>query len=143
MATDLRATELSDLHMLVLGRIAHHAAADAQDIAGWLGVPVAVAEALCAGAGSRGPCHARRRPLTSCGQVVDEGSTATATSRTSGETIDLGRCYWTGFVALGRHPAASSSSSSRRSAARLRRDVQHQMIYLVAGPQLVSGRAPP
>jgi hypothetical protein len=27
-----RETELSDLHMLVLGRIAHHAAADAEDI---------------------------------------------------------------------------------------------------------------
>src|SRR5262249_44970237 len=77
MPRDLRATERSALHMPVLGRIAPHAAADAQDIAGWLGVPVAVAEALCAGAGSRGPCHARRRPLTSCGQVVDEGSTAT------------------------------------------------------------------
>jgi DNA-binding IscR family transcriptional regulator len=48
MATDLRETELSDLHMLVLGRIAHHAAADAEDIALWLGVPVAVADALCA-----------------------------------------------------------------------------------------------
>ena len=48
MATDLRATELSDLHMLVLGRIAHHAAADAKDIAGWLGVPVVLAEAVCA-----------------------------------------------------------------------------------------------
>jgi hypothetical protein len=44
----LRETELSDLHMLVLGRIAHHAAADAEDIALWLGVPLVVALALCA-----------------------------------------------------------------------------------------------
>jgi len=36
MATDARATELSDLHMLVLGRIAHHATADAEDIAAGL-----------------------------------------------------------------------------------------------------------
>jgi hypothetical protein len=48
MATDLRATDLSGLHMLVLGKIARHAAADADDIARWLGVPVAVAAALCA-----------------------------------------------------------------------------------------------
>jgi hypothetical protein len=34
--------------MLVLARIAHHAATDPRDIALWLGVPVAVAEALCA-----------------------------------------------------------------------------------------------
>ena len=48
MATNLRATELCDLHMIVLGRIAHLAAADAKDVAGWLGVPAAVAEVLCA-----------------------------------------------------------------------------------------------
>ena len=36
---------MSDLHMLVLGRIAHRARADAEDIGAWL---VAVAEALCA-----------------------------------------------------------------------------------------------
>jgi hypothetical protein len=34
--------------MLVLGRIAHRAIADVEDIAGWLGVPVEVAAALCA-----------------------------------------------------------------------------------------------
>jgi hypothetical protein len=39
---------LSDLHMLVLGRIAHRAIADVEDIAGWLGAPLAVAEAFCA-----------------------------------------------------------------------------------------------
>ena len=39
---------LSDLHMLVLGRIAHQAGADPEDIGAWLGLPVAVAEALCA-----------------------------------------------------------------------------------------------
>jgi DNA-binding IscR family transcriptional regulator len=47
MANAERAAELSDLHMIVLGRIAHHAHADAEDIARWLGVPVVVAEALC------------------------------------------------------------------------------------------------
>src|SRR5262249_36467135 len=46
MATGARGTELSDLHMIVLGRIAHRAIADVDDIAGWLGVPVVVAEAL-------------------------------------------------------------------------------------------------
>ena len=39
---------LSDLHMLVLGRIAHRETADAEDISAWLGLRVAVAEALCA-----------------------------------------------------------------------------------------------
>ena len=46
MATGAPGTELSDLHMIVLGRIAHRAIADVDDIAGWLGVPVVVAEAL-------------------------------------------------------------------------------------------------
>jgi hypothetical protein len=36
------------LHMLVLGRIAHRATADVEDIAGWLGMPVVLAEAVCA-----------------------------------------------------------------------------------------------
>jgi DNA-binding IscR family transcriptional regulator len=48
MATSMRATEPSDLHMIVLGRIAHRAIADVEDIARWLGVPITVAEALCA-----------------------------------------------------------------------------------------------
>src|SRR5262245_19967465 len=39
--------------------------------------------------GSRGSAHGRARPLTSCGTAVDEVSTATATSRTSGETMEL------------------------------------------------------
>jgi hypothetical protein len=47
-AISVRAPELSDPHMLILGRIAHHAPGDAQDIADWLGVPVEVALALCA-----------------------------------------------------------------------------------------------
>jgi hypothetical protein len=34
---------LSDLHMLVLGRIAHRAGADAEDFGAWLGLPAAVA----------------------------------------------------------------------------------------------------
>src|SRR5262249_21743174 len=48
MATGSRGTELSDLHMIVLGRIAQRAIADVDDIARWLGVPVVVAEILCA-----------------------------------------------------------------------------------------------
>jgi hypothetical protein len=43
-----RAAQLSDLHMVVLVAIAHHATADVEDIAGWLGVPVEVAAAVCA-----------------------------------------------------------------------------------------------
>src|SRR5262249_5279009 len=46
--TSVRATELSHLHLFVLGRIAHRAIADVEDVARWLGVPVVVAEALCA-----------------------------------------------------------------------------------------------
>jgi hypothetical protein len=46
--TSVRATELSDLHMLVLGRIEHRAIADVEDIARWLGLPVAIADAVCA-----------------------------------------------------------------------------------------------
>ena len=34
--------------MIVLGTIVHHTSADAEDIATWLGVPIMVAEALCA-----------------------------------------------------------------------------------------------
>jgi hypothetical protein len=45
MVTNGDPPPLSDLHMLVLGRIAHRAGADAEDIGAWL---VAVAEALCA-----------------------------------------------------------------------------------------------
>ena len=49
MATGARGTELSDLHMMVLGRrIAYRTIADVEDIARWLGVPVVVAEAFCA-----------------------------------------------------------------------------------------------
>ena len=48
MPTGSRGTELSDLHMIVLGRIAHRAIADVEEIAHWLGVPVVVTEALCA-----------------------------------------------------------------------------------------------
>jgi DNA-binding MarR family transcriptional regulator len=44
----LLSARLNDLHMIVLGTIAHFAGADVEDIADWLGVPVAVAEALCA-----------------------------------------------------------------------------------------------
>jgi DNA-binding IscR family transcriptional regulator len=48
MATGALGTESSDLYLIVLGRIAHRAIADAEDIARWLGVPIVVAEALCA-----------------------------------------------------------------------------------------------
>ena len=41
-------TELGDLHMIVLERIAQQTMADVEDIARWLGVPVVVAQALCA-----------------------------------------------------------------------------------------------
>jgi DNA-binding MarR family transcriptional regulator len=39
--------QLSDLHMLVFGRIAHRARADAEDIGAWLGLPAAAVEILC------------------------------------------------------------------------------------------------
>jgi hypothetical protein len=48
VTNDERAARLPDLHMIVLGTIAHLASADVDDIAGWLGVPVAVAAAMCA-----------------------------------------------------------------------------------------------
>jgi hypothetical protein len=48
MANVDRAAQSSDLHMVVLGAIAHLASADVEDIAGWLGVPVAPAAAVCA-----------------------------------------------------------------------------------------------
>ena len=48
MATGACARELSELHMILLGSIAHRAIADVDDLASWLGVPVVVAEALCA-----------------------------------------------------------------------------------------------
>ena len=67
MATGSRATELSDLHMIVLARIAPHEIADVEDIARWLGVPVTVAEALCADLKGCGPAHGSARPLTSRG----------------------------------------------------------------------------
>jgi DNA-binding MarR family transcriptional regulator len=42
-----RARELSELHMLVLGTIAHMNA-DVEDVARRLGVPVALVETVCA-----------------------------------------------------------------------------------------------
>lgn len=48
MPTRARTTELSDLHMIVLGTIMHHAIGDAADVAGWLRLPVALAEVVCA-----------------------------------------------------------------------------------------------
>ena len=46
MVTNGDPPPLSDLHMLVLGRIAHRARADAEDIGAWLGLPVPVVEPL-------------------------------------------------------------------------------------------------
>jgi hypothetical protein len=60
MVGDESGTELSDLHMIVLGRIAHRAMADVEDIARWLGVPVVVADALCADLARRGLLAAAR-----------------------------------------------------------------------------------
>ena len=48
MTNDERAAKLSNLHMLGLGTIAHHASADVEDIAAWLCVPVVVVERVCA-----------------------------------------------------------------------------------------------
>jgi hypothetical protein len=47
MASIERAARLNDWHMIVLGTIAYRATADVEDIAGWLGVPVVGAEAVC------------------------------------------------------------------------------------------------
>jgi integrase len=44
-------------------------------------------------------------------------STTTATSGTSGEAMDSGRCYWSGPVALATHPAASRSSRIQAASA--------------------------
>jgi DNA-binding IscR family transcriptional regulator len=48
MVTGRRAAELSDLHMIVLGTIAHRGSADVEDIAEWHCLATAVVEALCA-----------------------------------------------------------------------------------------------
>jgi hypothetical protein len=61
MVTNGDPLPLSDLHMLVLGRIAHRAGADAEDIGAWLGLPVAVAEALCADVEAAGLLAKARR----------------------------------------------------------------------------------
>ena len=46
--------KLSDLHLLVLGGIAYDPSADALDLATWLGVSVAIVEALCADSAASG-----------------------------------------------------------------------------------------
>jgi DNA-binding MarR family transcriptional regulator len=48
MAISVVTPHLSDLHMAVLVALAAHGSADAEEIAGWLGLPLAVVEALCA-----------------------------------------------------------------------------------------------
>jgi hypothetical protein len=40
--------QLSHPHMLILGRIGHQTGADAEEIGACLGLPVAVAQSLCA-----------------------------------------------------------------------------------------------
>jgi hypothetical protein len=48
MATRTSETAWSDLHMIVLGTIKHHAMADAEDVARWLRFSVPLVKALCA-----------------------------------------------------------------------------------------------
>jgi DNA-binding IscR family transcriptional regulator len=69
MTHGARAAELSDLHMIVLGRIAHAASADVEDIARWLGVPVVVAEAVCADLEGAGLLTAARGHSRAAAQV--------------------------------------------------------------------------
>jgi hypothetical protein len=47
MATSADGPQLSDLHMLVLVALAVYGSADAEAVAGWLELPVALVEALC------------------------------------------------------------------------------------------------
>jgi hypothetical protein len=47
MATSADSTHLSDLHMLVLVALAVYGSGDADAIAGWLDLPVALVETLC------------------------------------------------------------------------------------------------
>jgi hypothetical protein len=63
MTNDERAAKLSDLHMIVLGRIAHLASADVDDIAGWLGGAGRGARGRVRRPGSRRACDARHRTL--------------------------------------------------------------------------------
>src|SRR5262249_13526713 len=67
MADHASGTELSDLHMIVLGRIAHRGIANIEDIACWLGVSVVVAEALCGDLARHGLAHGSAWALTTCG----------------------------------------------------------------------------
>ena len=48
MVTSWETPPLSDLHMLVLGRIAYLASEDIDDLADWLGLPQVAVERLCA-----------------------------------------------------------------------------------------------
>jgi len=48
MVTNGDPPPLSDLHMLVLGRIAYLASEDVDDLADWLGLRQAAVERLCA-----------------------------------------------------------------------------------------------
>ena len=52
--------------MIVLGTIKHHASADAEEVAGWLGLPVPLVQAVCAELEAAGLLGGRTWPLTSC-----------------------------------------------------------------------------
>ena len=47
MARSMDSPHLSDLHMLVLVALAVYGSADAEAVAGWLELPVALVETLC------------------------------------------------------------------------------------------------
>ena len=47
MATSVGSASLSELRMLVLVAFAAYGSADAEEVAEWLGLPVALVEALC------------------------------------------------------------------------------------------------
>jgi hypothetical protein len=65
MANIERAAELSDLHMIVLGRIARHASADVEDVALWPRRAGGGGRGCVRGLGRRGPCQACPRALIS------------------------------------------------------------------------------
>ena len=62
MVTSWKIPPLSDLHVQVLGRIAHRTIADVEEMARWLGVPVAIADAECADLEAAGLLAKVRRP---------------------------------------------------------------------------------
>ena len=91
---------LSDLHILVLGRIAHRTIADVEDIARWLGVPVGVRGFVRRLEGG-GPAHGSARPLRS-----RAGAVSTTLSRGRRSLVSRGRRHGDGAV-----PNASGASA--------------------------------